>query len=293
VVLKKVVEGVFPHRYYDQFRPDTSMVIASWEKRDTTIYGNGELSNWINKGDAFISFAAANAGSSGGGATVSAAPHGIGGSMARFAITKDRLYTVGHRDLDVFNITSAEDPLNVSRKHVGWNIETIYPFLNNLFIGSQTGMFIYNINNPDNPVQQGQFSHARTCDPVIAENQYAYVTLRSGSTCQGFTNQLDILNISNLDNPTLVKTYQLTNPHGLSKDGHTLFICDGKDGLKVYNAENVSSISMIKHITGIETYDVIAWNGNALVVAKDGLYQYDYSDPSNIRLRSRILISKP
>ena len=163
--------------------------------------------------------------------------------------------------------------------------------MNNLFIGSQTGMFIYNISNPDNPVQQGQFNHVRTCDPVIADNNYAYVTLRSGTTCQGFTNQLDILNLSNLSNPVLVKTYQLTSPHGLSKDGNTLFICDGKEGLKIFDASNVSNLQLVKQISGIETYDVIAWNDNALVVAKDGLYQYDYSDLNNIRLRSRIAVS--
>ena len=55
--------------------------------------------------------------------------------------------------------------------------------MNRLFIGSQTGMFIYNLSNPDNPVQDGQFNHVRSCDPVIADEKYAYVTLRSGS-CQ-------------------------------------------------------------------------------------------------------------
>jgi hypothetical protein len=90
----------------------------------------------------------------------------------------------------------------------------------------------------------------------------------------------------------LVKTYPLTNPHGLSKDGDLLFICDGAAGLKIYNAGNASNLQMIKQITGAETYDVIAWNNIALVVAKDGLYQYDYSDVNNIQLKSKISIAK-
>ncbi len=297
IQLKKVVEGIFPDRYYEFFRPDSNKILASWEQRDTTIVNQGELSNWIRQGDVFLSFSALDNGSGGitrggnSGSVASASPYGMGGSMSRFAITNERLYAVGNQNLDVFNITQPHDPQNVSRKNIGWNIETIYPFMNNLFIGSQTGMFIYNISNPDNPVQQGQFNHVRTCDPVIADNNYAYVTLRSGTTCQGFTNQLDILNLSNLSNPVLVKTYQLTSPHGLSKDGNTLFICDGKEGLKIFDASNVSNLQLVKQISGIETYDVIAWNDNALVVAKDGLYQYDYSDLNNIRLRSRIAVS--
>ena len=175
---------------------------------------------------------------------------------------------------------------------MGWNIETIYPFMGNLFIGSQSGMYIYSISNPDNPVQTGQFNHVRSCDPVIADDKYAYVTLRSGTACQGFTNELDILQLNGLTNPTLLKVYNLTNPHGLSKDGSVLFVCDGQDGLKIYNAADVMNLTMIKQLENLDAYDVITVQGNALVVAKDGLYQFDYSNLANIRLLSKMDISK-
>jgi hypothetical protein len=81
----------------------------------------------------------------------------------------------------------------------------------------------------------------------------------------------------------------MTNPHGLSKDGDLLFICDGKDGLKVYKTKEYD-IEGLQTISGIETYDVIAYNKVALVVASDGLYQYDYSDPSNLKLLSKISV---
>jgi hypothetical protein len=292
VALKKVVEDVFPHRYYNgYFTPDSTMVIASWEKRDTTIVEKSNVDNWLNSNRGGVFFAM-DSQSFSANKNTSAAPYGIGGSMARFTIASNRLYTVGYSDLDVFNISNANDPMHTSRKNMGWNIETIYPFMNKLFIGSQSGMFIYNISNPDNPVQTGQFSHVRSCDPVIADNKYAYVTLRSGTACQGFTNELDVLELNNLTDPSLLKVYNLTNPHGLSKDGNTLFICDGQAGLKIYNAADVLNLQLVKQITDLETYDVIAWNGNALVVAKDGLYQYDYSNLSNIRLLSKINVSK-
>jgi hypothetical protein len=173
-----------------------------------------------------------------------------------------------------------------------WSVETIFPFRDKLFIGSQNGMFIYNINNPDKPVSIGQFSHVQSCDPVIADDNFAYVTLRSGSACQGFSNQLEILQLNNITDPKLVKVYPFTNPHGLSKDGNLLFICDGSDGLKIYNAADVNNLKLIKQISGIETYDVIAYNHIALVVANDGLYQYDYADVNNIHLISKTGISK-
>ena len=161
-----------------------------------------------------------------------------------------------------------------------------------MFIGSTNGMFIYDISNASNPTLQGQFSHVRSCDPVIADDQYAYVTLRSGTQCQGFTNQLEVLNITNLSSPQLVKTYPMTNPHGLSKDGTTLFICDGKDGVKVYNASDVKNLKLIKKIGDMESYDVIAYNNIAIIVAKDGLYQYNYSNVNAIQLLSKITLAK-
>ena len=290
-VMKKIVEGVFPHRYYNTaFLADTTKVIATWEKRDTTITEDANVQRWLQEDRSFfMTYAAVGSNT---GTTASVAPYGIGGSMARFTIAKDRLYTVSNTDLDVFNVSTAADPKKVTTRNIGWNIETIYPFMNQLFIGSQSGMYVYNINNPDNPVQSGQFNHIRSCDPVIADQNFAYVTLRSGTACQGFTNELDILKLNNSNDPSLVKVYQFNNPHGLAKVGATLFICDGSAGVKIYNASDVMNLQEVKHITGIEAYDVIAFNGRALVVAADGLYQYSYADLSNIRLLSKLSVLK-
>lgn len=90
----------------------------------------------------------------------------------------------------------------------------------------------------------------------------------------------------------LVKTYKMYNPHGLSKDEDLLFICDGKDGLKIYDAANINDIKIKKHFPKLETYDVIAMNNIALVVAKDGLYQFDYSNVDEIKLISKLGIRK-
>lgn len=291
VALKKIVEGVFPHRYYGNgFYADSTKVIAHWEARDTTIITSCDeelwWNGWANRG-VFVADLAA-----GGAAKASSSPFGVGGSMARFAIVNERLYTVGNSELNVFNIATAHNPLFTNKKNIGWGIETIYPFQRKLFIGSTTGMFMYSISNPDHPSQIGQFNHVRSCDPVIADDEYAYVTLRSGNVCQGFANQMDVIKLNNFSNASLVKTYPMANPHGLSKDGGLLFICDGAEGLKVYKADDANNIQLIGRVTGIETYDVIADNNLALVVARDGLYQYDYSDPKNIRLLSKLGLSK-
>jgi hypothetical protein len=219
-------------------------------------------------------------------------PVGIAGSLARFSIVNNYLYTVNTSSLTSFNISTNTDPVRTATQQVGWNIETIYPFNNKLFIGSTNAMFIYDISNPATPVAQGQLTHIRSCDPVIADGNYAYVTLRTGNTCAGTVNRLDIVNVSNVLSPSLVRTLPLTNPYGLTKDNNLLFICDGTGGLKMYDATDPVNISLKKQISNMETYDAIALNGNLLVVAKDGLYQYAYSYPDNLSLKSKISVNR-
>lgn len=287
VVTKNFLNNVFPHRsiYYSSngnVNPDSIRVLTKWLEKDTTV----DCETYRILYESFYSLASAD--KSGNYASPSLGG-GQGGSMARFTLVNDYLYTVTTNTLNTFDLSTPQQPAFVAKTNLNnWQIETIFPFKDKLFIGSASGMYIYNVNNPGNPVSQGTFSHVRSCDPVIADDDYAFVTLRSGTTCQGFTNQLEVLGIVNPASPYLVKVYPMTNPHGLSKDNNLLFICDGKDGVKVYDATNVSDLKLLKKIDGLDAYDVIAYNKRALVVAKDGLYQFNYADVSNIKLLSKI-----
>ena len=289
VINNKIIDNVFPDiSSYYRFAANSDKIVYDWKRHDTTIVGNDQpLQQWGTGGIFYSANALVQ------NFNRSPVPTGIAGSMARFALVNNYLYTVGNSDLNIFDISTPENPSFIDKVNIGsWNIETIFPFKNKLFVGSQNGMYVYNINNPGQPALDGQLHHVRSCDPVIADNSYAYVTLRSGNVCDGFANQLDILKLSDFPNPTLIKSYNLTNPHGLSKDEDVLFICDGTTGLKIYNAGDVNNLKLIKQFTGLETYDVIANDNIALVVAKDGLYQYDYSHINNIHLLSKINISK-
>ncbi|GAB4395576.1 MAG: hypothetical protein OHK0053_04650 [Microscillaceae bacterium] len=215
--------------------------------------------------------------------------NGQGGSLARFAITGDYLYAVGFNDLKVYDIRQPEHPVATTTIPVGINIETIFPYQNLLFIGSQTGMYIYQNNNPEQPQFLSRYDHIQSCDPVVAQGNYAYVTLRDGTNCRFGSNLLDVIDISNPSQPQVVNSLLMFNPHGLGIDGSTLFVCEGTQGLKVFDVNEPRYPQLIQHLQGFDAYDVIPNNGVLILTGANGIFQYQYVPGQPLVFLSQLL----
>lgn len=215
------------------------------------------------------------------------ASSGTGGSLARFAINGDYLYVLSYSQLFTVKISNPEKPSFVKVSNLDAVMETAFLFKTYLMLGSTTGMFIYDLTTPENPTYVSKFTHARSCDPVVAQGNYAYVTLRAGCGTNA-VNQLDILDISDIKNPRLVKSYPMKNPFGLGIDNQYLFICDLQDGLMIYDVQNPSNISLLNRIQDTTPYDIILTNPKATLTGSGGVYQYNYTSISNITLISKI-----
>jgi hypothetical protein len=179
---------------------------------------------------------------------------------------------------------------------LGFGIETIFPYKNQLYIGTTTGLLIYDNTTPEKPTYLSRLQHARACDPVVVENDVAYVTLRtvgSFAACgAAFANQLDVIDVKNPKTPILMKEYAMQSPYGLGIDKGKLFVCEGKNGLKRFDASNPLNLQQVAHQTGIDAYDVIPINNTLMLIGKDGLYQYDYSDSKNLVQKSVIPVKR-
>jgi hypothetical protein len=219
---------------------------------------------------------------------------GIGGSMARFTLSGNYLYALDGSNLDILSLKNGRTPEVKNEIMVSWDVETLFPHDQKLFMGARSGLYIYDLEAPEKPTLLSQYSHLQSCDPVVVEGDYAYVTLRNGNTCQGFVNQLEVISIKDAQAPSLVKVYPMTNPHGLGIDNGVLFICDGNDGLKIFDAKDVNTISdhPLANYSNINALDIIPFNKVAMMIGSDGLYQYDYSDIKDIKLLSKLTIVK-
>jgi len=215
---------------------------------------------------------------------------GVGGSTARFTISGNTLYTVSNTALQAYDISNSSNPQKGSKTPLGFGVETISPYKNNLFIGTQTGMYIFD-TNAGNPKQLSLYTHILSCDPVVAQGNYAYVTLRSGTNCRNQSvsvNSLEVIDISDLAKPRLVRSYPMTNPHGLGADSTLLFVGEGDFGMRVMDISNPMDIKELEYFYDTKTYDVIPNQKLLIVTGPKGIYQYSYADLTTLKLLSQI-----
>ncbi len=85
----------------------------------------------------------------------------------------------------------------------------------------------------------------------------------------------------------------MENPHGLSIINNKLTVCEGKFGLKSFDAKDPSDVKLQHHLKDIHAFDVIQLDDkHLLMIGEDGLYQYDNTDPKNLKLLSKIEVKK-
>lgn len=268
-------EEWFPYAMVDKSKG----VIVDWEvKKITEKLEDYTQGGWIFRGEMdFLTTNAPGTNWTGGS--------GTGGSMARFMLNDNYLYVIAvPTRLKTVDITTVTEMAVIDSVVMPRNMETLFRLEDNLFIGTTTGMLIFDLVDPQKPAYVSAYDHIRACDPVVVDGQYAYVTLRTGNMCNNGQNLLEVIDISSLANPYLVKSYPMFNPHGLGTDGDLLFVCDGAAGLKIYDKSDPLAIitNRIAHYPDFDTYDVIPMNGILMLVGEDGIYQYDYTDPENI-----------
>jgi hypothetical protein len=215
---------------------------------------------------------------------------GTAGSLARFTISGNYLYTVDPEKLKTFNISDEQNPALVGETYVNFGVETIFPYGEFLFLGTSQGVYVYSVATPASPQYISMFTHVQSCDPVVVSGNYAYSTLNSAGPCGRGFNQLDIIDVSNPQNPYLVNTLQMESPKGLGVSGSLLFICD--EGLKIYSLTNPAEPELLRVINDIDPVDVIPLDSILLVATELGMAEYSIDNDNTIHLLSILYSTK-
>ncbi len=296
--LVKRDKDVYPmHQYEGGFADDPIKgAIVGWAEKDTSInvdcsqLQNNRIVQRNKSGQAqtFMtqSSSSNNSTTTGGTAMKNEGPQAISSSFSRSATIGNYIYSLVNHQLYVFHQTAGlKTKINLNNA----NIETIQAANGNLFMGSETGMSIYDCSNLENPKQAGTFQHVRSKDPVVVEGSNAFVTTRrhNGS---GF-NELSVVDITNIYAPRELANQTLTGPYGLAVSSGNIYICDGDAGLRLYKFQN-AKLSKIRDISTTPVYDIIYYTNNLLVKGNDGLYYYNATQKDNPQFAGKLLFAK-
>jgi len=209
-----------------------------------------------------------------------------GGSTTRFTIVDEFLYVVEEQTLKTFDISNTASPELIDTVVLTDELETIFPYTfegeNVLLLGAKNGLHLFKIradgtpNKGDNVV----LTHARSCDPVIAQNGYAYVTLRSSVSdwgCNQGVNELQVMDISSIELPTRVKAIKMDGPKGLSfsQDGNALLVCD-KNALKVFSLIDPENPKLEQEYLTAKCDDILQYGEHYIVTGQDLLEIYTF-----------------
>lgn len=217
---------------------------------------------------------------------------GMGGSFAKFQINNNALYTVENFELNVFNISNPtqtffDKSIYMTQWLGGGVFETLFKQKEFLFIGSTNGMYIVNAIDEFNPYFISGFSHATACDPVVVHANTAYITVRGGSTCGAFQDQINVIDITNIENPTLISTYLINQPFGLGIRNNILYVC-ANGNLNVFDASNSSTL-MLQNTYNEQVMDVIALDTHLIAVGTNKIVQYNYGYNHTLEVISTIV----
>lgn len=215
---------------------------------------------------------------------------GTGGSYAKFQIYNNALYTLDDYKLNTFNITDYNSISLVSETWLGgWfggELETTFILKDYLFIGATNGMHIVGLQDEFNPSYTSSFTHATGCDPVVAEENTAYITVRGGNTCGAIEDQVNIIDVADISMPTEHSTYFLSNPYGLGVRDHVLYVCND-EGINVFDAQNPNEI-ILENTYQTTSKDVIPLSSHLIAVGDNVIHQYNYADNFGLELISTV-----
>ncbi len=218
--------------------------------------------------------------------SLKAASSGANGSLTRFITYNNFLYIVDHNNLKSYDI-SQPTPVLRRTTSVGFNIETIFEYQGKLFIGSNDAIFIYGLSNPEQPILISQFRYfIPGKDPVVAIDSVAYSTTRN---LNGPGGTLNVVNIKNLDAPMSMGGVALASPYGLAINGNALYVCNGSNGISIFDRRDVYRPVLAREFTSVnETFYDLIVRGNIMVCyIRSGIVLLDVSNPLQ-----PILISK-
>lgn len=204
---------------------------------------------------------------------------GVAGSTSRFIVKNGYLYIATDTRLKVIAINAKDGGEEVASVASPEDLETLFSYGDYLFLGGSGSVQVYSIQDPASPNYLTRYYHQTGCDPVIATQNFAYLTIRDGATCSNRGgNMLITLDISDINDPVATDTIDMIRPRGLAMFDGSLYVGEGIYGLKKFDLTVPHHPALDTFYQEIPTNDLIGLESQLIITANDGVSQYELEE---------------
>ncbi|MBO3697566.1 hypothetical protein [Roseivirga sp. E12] len=205
---------------------------------------------------------------------------GSGGSLAKFTVLGNHLVILNGQNVSNYTIESDGQLTFVNDIIVGGQLETIFPYgSDNILVGSSNAVHFLTILNDDRIAYLSAYEHLTACDPVVARNGIAFSTLKISDCRSGTIDFLEAIDITDIENPTVLKVYETSSPFGLAIRESRLFVCE-KGGLTMYSYTDSGTLTEMdfKELPNAVPLDIIVSDTHLVIRTDNGFYNLSYGD---------------
>ena len=192
----------------------------------------------------------------------------------RFTIVDDHLYVLRETDLSIFDISGDSSMKQISNNNISGG--SILQKENLLLISKERSLRIFSLNDSTSFEFAGEFGSINYCNEIELKDSIIFVVGRVSNLCPSPDNKLDLFSIKEPENLILIKSIALGSPRGLVIWDNLLFVCQGKEGLTVFDISNSLEPIILKSFANIEANDIVVENDRLLVESEAGFTQYNY-----------------
>jgi len=208
-----------------------------------------------------------------------------GNPVVDFTLQNNYLITAQSNQVNLYSLSDPTQPAleQTYTSEDDLQLETISTYkADMLIIGTNQGTFFKDHSVPGE-LDDVDFSELITsCDAIITQGNYMYVTIRSGQACSSINNssnanKLLVYNTLQASQPVLEKSISINEPYGLDINGDQLFICNDQ-GLLEFDITTPSS--------PVQTGDysqpcnnIIATEDPMILTDDTGIRMIEYANP--------------
>lgn len=215
----------------------------------------------------------------------------LNGKANRFISVGQYLYVPQSFTLGIYDLMNCSAPTEANILAYAGNFENpedIISYQNYLFIRDRDRNAVYSLDDLLQPSLEYENYYYFFNKSFIYDGNYSYAV-----SSNSVFNTLEVYNTTDFSNPIKFRNYEMVSPKSLSLDRNLLFVADGGDGVKIYDASNPEFVGdrLIAQFIPFPVFQVIAKNGRMTIIGINQFAQYDYSDSNDIRLLSISVIN--